>query len=418
MKGTGAEQEGSAPPQAGVDERPPRQVLVLTYWSFADALVQAYTLPYLHIMLEVLPPGSVIHLVTLEKTAAPGPFAAGPGIRVHAFKYVPFGFRAMGMILRMVWSCMGLIRRERMDTIHAWCTPAGMIGHLLSVLSGRPLVLDSYEPHAEAMVENGTWERDGMAFRVLFRSERWQSRRARVLIAAAEGMRGYAEEKYGVKGKPFYVKPACVDLERFSIKARKDPTLLRELGLAGKLVAVYAGKFGGIYLDQEVFDLFAVARRYLGERFHVLLLTGHTLDELRPFIRRAGLDEDLFTVRFVAHADMPAYMGLGDFAITPVRSVPTKRYCTPIKDGEYWALGLPVVITPGISDDSRIVAEHGIGVVLERLDEAGYARAVAAMDAMLREADMRTLYHRIRPVAERYRHFDRARAVYRAVYGA
>lgn len=408
---------GSNAPRPSADKRPSRRILVLTYWSFNDALVQAYTLPYLRLMQEVLPPGSSIHLVTLEKGGAPDPSAAGPGIRVHAFKYVPFGLRAMGMLLHLVWSCMGLIRRERIDTIHAWCTPAGMVGHLLSVLSGRSLVIDSYEPHAEAMVENGTWRREGMAFRVLFLSERWQSRRAKVLIAAAEGMRGYAEEKYGVKDKPFHVKPACVDLERFSIRDRKDPVLLRELGLEGKLVVVYAGKFGGIYLDQEVFDFFRVARGYWGERLHVLLLTNHAPDELRPFMRRAGIDEEAFTIRFVAHADVPTYVGLGDIAITPVRSVPTKRYCTPIKDGEYWALGLPVVITPGISDDSRIIAEHGIGAVLDALDDAGYERAVARIDALLQEGDMHTLYDRIRPVAEQYRHFDRARAVYRAIYG-
>ena len=45
---------------------------------------------------------------------------------------------------------------------------------------------------------------------------------------------------------------------------------------------------------------------------------------------------------------------------TPVKPVPTKRYCTPVKDGEYWALGLPVIITEGISDDSGIIRENGI----------------------------------------------------------
>ena len=44
-----------------------RNILVLTYWSYSDALIQAYTLPYLRIMLRVLPPGSKVHLVTLEK---------------------------------------------------------------------------------------------------------------------------------------------------------------------------------------------------------------------------------------------------------------------------------------------------------------------------------------------------------------
>lgn len=396
----------------------PRHILVITYWSFDDALVQAYTLPYLRLIREVLPQGSTIHLVTLEKRAAPGVREVEPGLLVHAFRYVPFGARAFGMIADVLWSCLKLIRGHAIDTIHAWCTPAGMLGHFLSLLTGRPLIIDSYEPHAEAMVENGTWSRQGLAFRLLFWSERAQSRRARVLIAAAEGMKDYAARKYGVVNGPIHVKPACVDLGRFSISDRKDPVLLKELGLEGKLVGVYAGKFGGIYLDQEVFALIRVAREHWGERFHMLLLTSHTPAELSVYMEREGLPQGMFTVRFVPHAEVPRYMGLGDLAITPVRSVPTKRYCTPIKDGEYWALGLPVIITPDISDDSRIIAERGIGAVLTGLDDAHYKVALTRIDHLLQEHDRRALYDRIRPVAEEFRNYDRAKAIYQSIYGS
>ncbi|MGV3637970.1 MAG: glycosyltransferase [Flavobacteriales bacterium] len=408
----------AASKSAGAHPRGDRSILVLTYWSFDDALVQTYTLPYLRLIRAVLPPGSTIHLVTLEKKAAPGVREVEPGIQVHAFRYVPFGLRAFGMIATVLWNGIKLIRRHGVDTIHAWCTPAGMLGHWLSVLTGKPLIIDSYEPHAEAMVENGTWRREGLAFKLLFWSERVQSRRATVLIAAAEGMKDYAALKYGVTDKRFHVKPACVDLDRFSYADRKDPVLLRELGLEGKLVGVYAGKFGGIYLDREVFAFIRVARAYWGDRFHMLLLTGHSADELAPMMKAEGLPRELFTLRFVPHAEVPRYMGLGDLAITPVRSVPTKRYCTPIKDGEYWALGLPVVITPDISDDSRIIADHGIGAVLSGLGDEHYRSAVERIDHLLRGSDRQALYARIRPIAEEYRNYNKAKAIYQSIYGS
>ena len=40
------------------------------------------------------------------------------------------------------------------------------------VQSGIPLVLDSYEPHAEAMVETNAWKKRGIAFRTLFYLEK------------------------------------------------------------------------------------------------------------------------------------------------------------------------------------------------------------------------------------------------------
>jgi glycosyltransferase involved in cell wall biosynthesis len=403
--------------QGGKDDpRSPHHVLVLTYWNFNDALIQSYTLPYVRIMLDQLPPGSVVHLVTLEKEGRPQIRCEEPGIVLHPFRYRPFGWRALGMMMDLVWRCCLLVWQYRIGTVHAWCTPAGMIGHIVSVITRRPLVLDSYEPHAEAMVENGSWSRSGAAFKTLFLFERWQSQRAVAHIACASGMHNYARETYGVRCKRFFVKPACVDLERSSLKLRKDPALMRELGLEGKLVAVYAGKFGGIYLEQEVFDLFRVARDHWGERFRVLLLTAHSMTDLGPFMRAAGLDPSMFTVRFVPHSDVLGYMGLADFALTPVRSVPTKRYCTPIKDGEYWALGLPVIITPNISDDSRIISEAKAGAVLDGLDDASYRNAVLEMDELLKEG-MEALYLRIRPLAEKHRNFARAVAVYRDIYG-
>ena len=405
----------SADGRAGVLS--PRAVLVLTYWGYNDALVQTYTLPYVRLMLRALPTGSRVHLVTLEKQDAVHGPAEDPGVVVHPFRYRSFGIGGMAMMVAMCWRLWRLVRSHRVDTIHAWCTPAGMLGYILSVLTGRPLVIDSYEPHAEAMVENGTWRRGSVAHRVLFLFERLQTRRAKVLIAATEGMRGYALEKYGRTNAQWFTKPACVDLDRFSDRNVKRPELLRSMGMEGRIVALYAGKFGGIYLGQEVFDLLRAAQDHWGDRLRVLLLTSHTMEELGPLIDKAGMDRDLFTIRWVPHTEVPDLMGLADFALTPVKPVPTKRYCTPVKDGEYWALGLPVIITKDISDDSGIIKENGIGSVLTDLDRSGYERSVNEISSLITGFSREQLYDRIRPVAMRFRGFDRAERIYAAIYG-
>ena len=48
----------------------PKHILVLTYWSYSDALItKPIRLPYLKIISNILPPKSKIHLVTLEQKA-------------------------------------------------------------------------------------------------------------------------------------------------------------------------------------------------------------------------------------------------------------------------------------------------------------------------------------------------------------
>lgn len=396
----------------------PRNILVVTYWSFSDALIQTYTLPYLKIIARHLPAGSTIHLVTLDKTPlADQPDLAEWNIELVRFQYKAFGIAGAWMGLRILLRLIGLIRRKRIRTIHTWCTPGGMIGYILSRLTGRELILDSFEPHAEPMAEGGTWNRNGLAFKTLFRYERLQLKRAKEVICAVEGMAAYSQKVYGITKPRYFAKPACVDLELFSEKNRKHPELLEKLGLQDKIVCVYAGKFGGLYLEQQTFDFFRAAFDHWGDRFRVLLLTSHSREEIAAYAEKAELPANAIVQQFVAHSDIPDYMGLADFAICPMKPLPSRRYGTPIKDGEYWALGLPVVITPGISDDSDIIAANDAGSIIPIFTPEAYARSVNDIARIL-SADRTEVYKRIRPLAERYRNFAIAEKVYAAIYAS
>lgn len=398
-------------------------VIVLTYWSFDDALIQTYTLPYIKIIQKNLGTGDLVYLLTLEKNDA---WMRSKNVRQRKeqlanelIHWVPFRYRPFGLLSIVSW-IFGLVRLfwlvtlRNIKIIHAWCTPAGAIGYVLTLLQNRVLILDSFEPHAEAMVENGTWHQRSIAFRLLNRLEKNQVHRADYVIAAVEGMFSYAQQRYRIKNKKFYVKPACVNLELFSSEFTKKLPLANELGIEQKVVCVYAGKFGGIYLDHEVFSFIKVAIGYWGDNFRFLLLTSHSKGEIQDYCEKAGVDRKFIIQRFVPHGEVPRYLALADFAITPVKPVPTKRYCTPIKNGEYWAMGLPVIIPEDISDDSDIIRDHDIGFVLSNFTYLEFENAVKKIDSILRGESVRS---KIRAVAETYRNFEIAEKVYREVYG-
>ena len=400
-------------------------ILVLTYWSYPDALIQTYTLPYLRMIKKNLSPGSMIFLLTLEKNPATlsrlrrveiTEALAKDGIGWLPFHYRSFGLSGFFLWLGISFRLLGVIILRKISTIHCWCTPPGAIGYFLSIFLNRKLVLDSFEPHAEAMIENGTWSKNGLAFRILFWLEKKQAQRAKFVIATTQGMRQYAAEKYGVLIENFFVKPACVDLHLFSRKNIKNQKLLKELNLEGKIICVYAGKFGGIYLDREVFEFFKVASEYWGEKFSVLLLSNHTKEEIQTYCKQSGCDFSIITLRFVPHHNIPPYLGLADFAISPVKPVPTKRFCTPIKDGEYWAMGLPTVIPINISDDSKIIEVNKAGVVLGGFNKNDFQAALMKMDGLLKQPK-EEMFLKIRSLAERYRNFEIAETIYRQIYG-
>ncbi len=397
-------------------------ILVLTQWSFKNPLIQTYTLPYVDIIRKIIAPERKIFLVTSEqKNIALNSEEINQinnewgtrNMQLLPYPYKRFGFKKMlvatGYLLRLI----RIIKKEKIRTIHAFCMPAGGIAYLLSKATGAELIIDSYEPHAESMVENGTWKRNGAAYRILFSLEKKQTQRAKAIIATTAGMKQYALEKYGVEVQNFFVKPACVDLEKFS-PSEKDPTLLKELGLENKIICVYAGKLGGIYFKKEVFDFIKLCYDHWKNDFRFLMLTSATKKEVDAEVERIRIPGDIVTSRFIFHHDIPRYLSLGDFAINPVKPVPAKRYCTSIKDGEYWAMGLPVVISPHISDDSKIMEDENTGVVVDFSDHLQLSGAVEKIEKLLKEK--RILKERIRQIAIRYRSFDLAEKIYKEIY--
>lgn len=397
-----------------------KRILILTYWAYQDALVQTYTLPYLKIMAEnktlsiwlvcLQPKGKQITGEELDQINT-----KLLAFRIHLIllDYIPLSFSGLINTALIVLKLLSYTRKNKIDTIHAWATPAGALGYLIAKILKKKLIIDSYEPHAEAMVENGTWKKGGLAFRLLFWLEKKQTHFATNVIAATAGMRGYASKKYHKDfNNNFFVKAACVDIDKFNPE-RKDDQLRKSLGLSDKIVAVYAGKFGGIYLDAEFFQWTKIAVDHWGDKFKLLLLTGHSREEILSYCNQFNIPPEAIHQKFVPHEMVPVYMGLADFALTPVKPVPSKRYCTPIKDGEYWAMGLPVIIPKGISDDSEIINQEGIGYVWENLDEKEYLNSILAIEKLLYSHDVQ---QKIINVAIKYRSFEIARNVYRKVY--
>lgn len=396
----------------------PKNILVITYWSYADALIQTYTLPYLRIMLRILPKGSKIHLITLERGIdLLNGKETEEGIINTQFKLIPFGPKAILEWRRNLKSLREMCSVNRISKIHTWCTPAGGIGYLLSKRTGIPLVLDSYEPHADAMIETGTWKKNGPAFRILHHLEKRQTFHAEWLIGVVPGMKQYASLRYGYEGTNFLTKPACINTEHFSLRKRKNQKLLTELGLQDKVVCVYAGKLGGLYLTDATFDFFKTASEFWGERFHALLLTSAEPEVINEYCRKASLNRNQVSAVFVPHSEMPDYMGLGDLAFSAFKPVPSRRYCTPIKNGEYWAMGLPVVIPDGISTDSDIIRENNAGYVCLEMSKAEFQSACTRIDQLLTSESGDNLSLRIHELAEKHRNFTVAFEVYKTIYG-
>lgn len=215
----------------------------------------------------------------------------------------------------------------------------------------------------------------------------------------------------GVSAGKILTLPCTVDTSRFRFSDAARRHTRHELGVdENGVLGVYVGKFGDNYYGTEAFWIFArFAERRPG--FRMLVLTPMPAADVQGLAREAGFPQDRLVVATRPHADVPRYLCAADVAFAPIRPASSRRFASLVKVGEYWASGLPVVITEGIGEESDIIREHSAGAVVT-LDAAVVDAAVSRVEHILVEPDHRT---RIAALARRFRSRDRIRQCYSAL---
>jgi len=78
-------------------------------------------------------------------------------------------------------------------------------------------------------------------------------------------------------------------------------------------------------------------------------------------------------------------------------------------------MGLPVVITKNISDDSDIIQNEAIGYVLQELTNEEYKNACKEISSILKN-NTTEVHENITSIAHRYRSFKIAEDIYEKIY--
>jgi len=392
-----------------------RTLLFLDYWSLHEPLTQATVIPTLRMLLAEGLAERVV-LVTVERGRPPAsmleplpqgvmhvPMRAARGPRVLA--------RALDR-LTLVPRIAVLARREGASFIMARAVVAGGFAHDVHRLTGLPYAVDYFEPHNGYMVDAGEWRAGGILDRAVRRMIARQLRSAAACVTVTDNYRQRLIAAGADAGR-LYVAPCPVDASRM----RHDPVarerLRDELGWRDALVGIYAGKFGGLYHRERAFAAFATAHRHIGERFALFILTPEPADAVRAGLAAAGFTGRV-VVRYAAHAEVPAYLSAADMAFAPYRGTPSSAGISPMKIGEYWSAGLPVLLTRGVGDDSGIIEREPYAGAVFDPEGNDLSHALDRVLEVLARPDQRS--HTM-ALAARYRSMNITRDVYRRILG-
>jgi glycosyltransferase involved in cell wall biosynthesis len=389
------------------------RVLYLGYWGLDDGLTKATVLPHVRELAGSQRVSSLL-LVTVERkarTASGGLDIAGVQHNaLEASNLRPNLAARSADFLRFPLQLARLCEAHRIDLLLARGAPAGALAHLVQAHRGVEYAVESYEPHADYMLDGGVWA--PWDPRHLFQ-RRWEQRleqQARWLLPVSENFRAVLISR-GVPGDRIHVCPCTVDETQFAFSADDRQRTRAQLGLGETVpVGIYVGQFGGTYLDVDAFIIFR-AFAEADPRFSLVVLTPDEAVTVADIARRAEFPKARLRVLNVAHAEVPRYLSAADVGFATIRPAPSRRFCSPVKVGEYWANGLPVVITPGVGDDSAIIERERAGAIVD-LRPASSIDAIKTLASIRAEVGYRS---RIATLASKYRSRERLREAYRAM---
>ena len=124
---------------------------------------------------------------------------------------------------------------------------------------------------------------------------------------------------------------------------------------------------------------------------------------------QAGLSK--FLVQNVPYEKVPGYLGCADLGITGIPPTPSMCFRSPIKNGEYWAAGLPVISYSGVGDDAELIRRERIGVIVEDPSPGSWRQCAEELETLL-ALDRKQLAARCRRAAQKHRNVHHGVAVF------
>jgi glycosyltransferase involved in cell wall biosynthesis len=333
-------------------------------------------------------------LITFEREPSQPSAAEAMSLAEDGITWIPLRYHRRPPLISTafdivigVWHCLRLAKRDRLRLFHGRGTVAAAIAYAAARLSGTRFFNDADGPLSQEYVDAGVWRRGSIAHRITAWAERFILARADAVAVLTHHRRAEIERDVA---EPVVVLPCAVDTSHFCPDRQRGLAIRRQLGLSGT-VLVYSGKAGGWYRQDLVLAFTRAACDVFGDVSLLVLTT----DEPARFSEPAAAMGLKCVIRRASREEMPAFLSAADAGLSLLLVSPSKLACSPVKNAEYLACGLPVVSTPGAGDYPELLSRERVGVVLSALDAPALSKAATALRALLGDPEVRLRCRRV-----------------------
>jgi hypothetical protein len=400
-----------------------RKLLIFAYYSIKDPVFQSAVLPYFLNFPEK--ENYKFFLLTYEQKKYLPSKSEREGIiqnlkeeNIH-WKYVNWhsGFlksikKIYDLITGIVLSII-LIKRNKIQFIYSEGFPGCIIAHYISMISRIPHIIHTFEPHADYMLEGGVWKKSSWEYKLIKQMEWEIACKAKFIMTATNIMKDIIHSRCE-NTKAFRV-PSCVNFDLFQYSEIDRTKIRKKYAISDTDILIcYLGKFGGMYWEKELFEFFHLCNT-THNNFKFIIISKDNHAKIKENLKDYKVQNKTVLLN-LERDEISAYLSASDFGISAIRQIESQRLSSPIKNGEYWACGLPIIIPKGISDDYLFAESQKIGIVLDDLSKENMLQVISKIIEWHKSVDKNDIRNRCRQFVREDRDVKKYQRLYHSIF--
>jgi glycosyltransferase involved in cell wall biosynthesis len=320
------------------------------------------------------------------------------------------GSRKLGVLvgfIDLVKSCMSIVKKEKINIIHARSYFTCFIALFLNKLYKVPFIFDMRALWPEELVEAGRLKKNGVAWKGIKFLEKKCLNKAAAVVSLTYAAVEYLDKMY-VKSKlkeKTTVIPTCADLKRFKLKESNINKNSITISCVGSMLT------GWFKIDMLKIVIHYILENYQNVSFEFL-----TRDDEKKLLSKLDLIDkhtNRIELASVLFKDMPQRIAKHDGSIFFFTADISKLGSAPTRMAELLGTGVPVLTNSGVGDVGSIITSHKVGVLVNSDNGTDLKLACDKFISLVKQKDIDKL---CRDTAEKLFSLQSGVEKYKAIY--
>lgn len=392
-----------------------KQYLVVTYYAYNDPLFQGLLW---RIVSQLKQPQDQLTLITLEHETIsneqreefreqgvnwrPVAFAFGDSVRV----------KKVVMMLRIQLILFAAVIFNRPSKIFSSGSLAASLCWPVTSIFRLKQVVYAFEPHSDFLLDQKKLSTRSLGYKTLRFFEKRVMRGRSIIMTGTHAMRDRILKENAVA--EVHLLPTNADENLFQFSSQNRMIVREKMNTTNRLVVTYVGKFGDLYLGEELIVFFAEMWK-LNPSIFFQILTPNSSSELASWFEKQGISAMNYWVGKCPLSELPSYLSAADFGVVAYADLPSRKFTSPTKSGNYLLCGVPYIIQENTSDDDVVVRENRVGIVVESFTKEAAKKVVKQLEDFLKE-DPQIVRLRCRKAGVDYRGMHKAMTLYQKYF--